>query len=766
VYQEDTSLEDDVPIFSVYVNAIFCGTVTNLTQLKYAMLIDDDLINVIETGAGMMGAETVTSESVRLANNKRIKLYMDSDTRIAEDLRIRVADDRDGNGVNNHRYYPYVNRACPAPDPKPTPTPTPPPPQPPRPADAPVEVRGEVVEADEIGRLSAVGEYNYQNEYIWNPYNFAAFWYDRIIDNGQLIYITTPQPQDYGYYKDRGEALGTVGGNNVTSYCIEGWMAEEYVAIGTGGSAAANANKLTKLLVEFESSSDKKTLATGEAWDLGGGFTLTAKQIDLQSNKVWLSLAKNGKEMDSSVIDANTDSRYMYTEDIPGVSDVVVFFCNVDAVFRGTESSLVQVKYVFLINNKVLSVESGTSYGNMEVRTASADRIELTNDGYIDLSKGDNVRIMDDMYFKVADNDTVRFYPYKLYNELGDYDVRGTVVEVNAAGQLKETGRGSGYHSTGYTWNPYNFAAFWYNLDEDSCSEKLMVNTTLAGSGRIIPKEQLIYTTSPQRQRYEIIKDKKTSCLGMVGGTNVTDFWVEGWMAEKYVAISTGGSAIPNADKLVELLVEFESSSDKKTLATEEAWYLGGGFTLTAKQIDLQGDKVWLSLAKNGREIDNTLIDKSESGDRRYMYTEDISGVKDVVVFFCWVDAVFRGTESNLVQVKYVFLIDNDVEKIETSTTYGNMEVKTASGDEVILKNDGAIDLSQNTDVEIMKDMYPDSDGDGVPNLWDKEPDTPQDYWVNSYGIGRRWGDMNGDDRLTSADAFMLLQAAAGKIGL
>jgi hypothetical protein len=130
VYQEDVGLEADVPIFSVYVGAIFRGTKSDLVQLKYAMLIDDNLVSVIETGAGIMEAETVTPESVRLVNNKCIKLYMDSDTWIAEDLRIRVVDDRDRNSVNNYRYYPYIGRGCPAPHPGPTPpapTPTPPP---------------------------------------------------------------------------------------------------------------------------------------------------------------------------------------------------------------------------------------------------------------------------------------------------------------------------------------------------------------------------------------------------------------------------------------------------------------------------------------------------------------------------------------------------------------------------------------------------------------------------------------------------------------
>ncbi|RKY40130.1 MAG: hypothetical protein DRP85_09160, partial [Candidatus Makaraimicrobium thalassicum] len=59
-----------------------------------------------------------------------------------------------------------------------------------------------------------------------------------------------------------------------------------------------------------------------------------------------------------------------------------------------------------------------------------------------------------------------------------------------------------------------------------------------------------------------------------------------------------------------------------------------------------------------------------------------------------------------------------------------------------------------------------DSDGDGVPDAWDDEPDTPAGYWTDSRGRGRRWGDMNGDGKLTSADALMILQAAVGKIEL
>jgi len=372
--------EADVPIFSVYVDAIFCGTWTNLAQLKYAMLIDDDLVNVIEAGAGMMEMETATPESVRLVNNRRIRLYLNSDTRIAEDLRIRVADDRDGNGVNNYRYYPYVNRACPAPDPEPTPAPTP------HHADGPVEIRGEVV------NLTATQE----EDLVWNAYNFAGFWYDldddlmtenlviwagalnnptndRTIDEGALVYTTHPVFHEYELHENENLTVESDNDDGDTGYWIEGWMAKEYVAIG------GRADKLCTLRVEFEDD-DKKTLATGEEWYLGGGFSLTADQIDLEHDQVWFSLCKDGKELDNEVVSTNgtqQDRVYTYTSDIGGEDEIPVFSCYVDAVFRGTESNIVQVMYVFLIDNDVMQIKTTNTYGIMEVVTASKSEVNL-----------------------------------------------------------------------------------------------------------------------------------------------------------------------------------------------------------------------------------------------------------------------------------------------------------------------------------------------------------------------------------------------------
>jgi S-layer protein (TIGR01567 family) len=315
-----------------------------------------------------------------------------------------------------------------------------------------VEIRGTIMELDTTTSTIPGNQ-------TWNYSTFAGFWYDlddnlktenltilantlsypndREIDEGHLVYTTKPVFQEYELHQDitvsRTKATAEENKYNATGlleqhigllvesdnpqgdcgYYIEGWMAEEYIAID------GNADELCKLLVEFEDD-DKKTLSTGEEWDLGGGFSLTANQIDLEGNKVWFSLAKDGRELDNEVATTGGDEQkcvYTYTADIGNEEDIPVFSCYVDAVFRGTDSNVVQVMYVFLIDDDVLEIDTSDTYGGMEVMTASKSRIKLTNDETtIELDEDTTEHIMGDMYFKTADDDNaIRFYPMVEY---------------------------------------------------------------------------------------------------------------------------------------------------------------------------------------------------------------------------------------------------------------------------------------------------------------------------------------------------------------
>jgi len=540
----------------------------------------------------------------------------------------------------------------------------------------------------------------------WNATNFAAFWYDidedlrsetlviedmtnRVINDSGLVYTTIPQEQEYeicAKYDGVNDTKGAVEIEDDDSYMIEGWMAEEYVAVN------GKADVLSKLLVEFEGD-DKKTLATGEAWDLGSGFTLTAQQIDLEGDKVWFSLDKDGNELDSEVIDSSSGAShqqrtYTYTEDVGSEDDVPIFHCYVDAVFRGTDSNIVQVTYVFLIDNDVLEIDSDDTFGIMEVIGTSGS-IVLKNEDELELDYDSTEHIMGDMYFRVADNSeeaVLRFYPFVEKTEPGEYEIRGTVHNEST--------------SPIQSWDATNFAAFWYDIDEDLRSETLVIEDM---TNRVINDSGLVYTTIPQEQEYEICAkyDGVNDTKGAVEIEDDDSYMIEGWMAEEYVAVNG------KADVLSKLLVEFEGD-DKKTLATGEAWDLGSGFTLTAQQIDLEGDKVWFSLDKDGNELDSEVIDSSSGAShqqRTYTYTEDVGSEDDVPIFHCYVDAVFRGTDSNIVQVTYVFLIDNDVLEIDSDDTFGIMEVIGTSGS-IVLKNEDELELDYDSTEHIMGDMY------------------------------------------------------------
>ena len=85
-----------------------------------------------------------------------------------------------------------------------------------------------------------------------------------------------------------------------------------------------------------------------------------------------------------------------------------------DAVFRGTDTNIVQVMYVFLIDDHVLEIETGDRYGAMDVITASSSEVILENDETtIDLGAGTTVPVMNHLFFKAADDGTtIRFYPF------------------------------------------------------------------------------------------------------------------------------------------------------------------------------------------------------------------------------------------------------------------------------------------------------------------------------------------------------------------
>ena len=589
--------------------------------------------------------------------------------------------------------------------------------------------------------------------YTWDAQSFAGFWYDIKKDTqSETLNIqalgaginTIPKPtavagvtgltytatMQGASYKNPSPAL-QIAGND---YMIMGWFAKKYMAVNN------QPDVLSKIILGM-GSTDKKTLATGENWDLGNGYALIANQIDLEGDKVWLSLEKNGVEVESSIITTGTGASgdsfigmdgvtrtttdtFVYQPDIGSESDVPIFTVAITAVFRGTDTNVIQLKYAMLIDDELLEIESDYESHKMKVTGVTATTVTMQNDETITITEDSDIKIMGDIVFHVAKdddadgNDELRFYPMVEYTDPGTYEIRGTVQEIT-------TLPATAYPT--YTWNAQSFASFWYDIKKDTQSETLNIQALGAGINTI-PKPTavagvtgLTYTATMQGASY-----KNPSPALQIAGN---DYMIMGWFAKKYMAVN-------NQPDVLSKIILGMGSTDKKTLATGENWDLGNGYALIANQIDLEGDKVWLSLEKNGVEVESSIITTGTgaSGDSfigmdgvtrtttdTFVYQPDIGSESDVPIFTVAITAVFRGTDTNVIQLKYAMLIDDELLEIESDYESHKMKVTGVTATTVTMQNDETITITEDSDIKIMGDIVfhvaKDDDGDGNDEL-------------------------------------------------
>lgn len=536
--------------------------------------------------------------------------------------------------------------------------------------------------------------------YTWTPQSFSGFFYDfkddvgterltinlekegddysSTVKEGGLVYTTTAQKLEYEF-GDWGE------------YEVIGFMADKYFAgyVGTSPEvideevSLLDDEQLRKVLVDDD---EEKTITSGSVLALEEGYELRIKQIDLDGNKVFLALGKDGEEIDSKVVSPSTGdlrgSTYLYEVDVGG-KDTPIVMAHIANVFASAETSLVTVDGLFQISDTYASVQSSDEYGKMKITSAQGDTIEMENDNSFGLRKGSTVEIFGEVGFEVADDpndpDVLRFAP--IVRRTGTYDVRGTVIKPED------------YDGKEFTWSPYNFEGFYYDIDDDIATENLTVRL----SGTRIEEGDLRYEANPKPLTFEY--------------EDWGRYEVVGFMADKYFAgyssetkFTDPASAI-NEGQLRKVLVD---SDDDQTIATGSVLSLEEGYELRINQVDLNGNKVFLALAKDGKEIDSKVVTPSSSRDDRsanYLYRVDMDSEKDVPIIAAHVQSVFRGTEADLATVDGLFQVSDQAESVEENEVHGEMKVDGVTTDGILMTNDGSITLGQGKTIEIMGNL-------------------------------------------------------------
>ncbi|MCD4806858.1 MAG: hypothetical protein K8R13_04695 [Methanococcoides sp.] len=511
--------------------------------------------------------------------------------------------------------------------------------------------------------------------------DFAAFYYDiddgvgsesitfngttDVIGEGDLVYTAMIQQVGYTYegWDDDGQTYDKIG-----------FLAEEYVPIDQDPGI------LSTLIMDDDG---KYTIRIGEALDLGEGFALTPKQIDVDGNKVWLELSKDGKFLDDDVYntEGNTDeTSWDYEADVAGEEDVVIMRVHVDEVNQS--GNFIIIEGLWLINDEVIEIDTSDTFDDLEVTTITTgpsgmiemknvdNDITLNDDSLISLSDGISIQTAD----PAAGTDALRFYFVKQITEPGTYEIRGTVAEPDTSTVVST-----------HTWTAANFAGFYYDIDDDISSETLVATVTV--DSRTIAEDDLTYTAQIQQVAYAyegwayspVADEQKFDTIG--------------FLAEEYVPIDQDPGI------LSKLILD---SDDKYGLRIGQTLELGEGFAITPKQIDVDGNKVWLELSKDGKFLDDDVYNTEGNTDETsWDYEADVAGEEDVVIMRVHVDEVNQS--GNFIIIEGIWLISDEVMEVDTSDTFGDLEITTiftGPSGSIVMKNiDNEITLRKDSEI-------------------------------------------------------------------
>ncbi|AKB33493.1 hypothetical protein MSSIH_2803 [Methanosarcina siciliae HI350] len=226
---------------------------------------------------------------------------------------------------------------------------------------------------------------------------------NHVIGEDELVYSTRQFPNKYKVVSELGLGANTtpseLGG--MVYYKLP-WFGKPYVAVENDATQLAN-------LVIDQPGSGKKVLKAGDTWDLGKNYSLTVNQVDVDGNKVWFSLSKDGEELESGIVNADgtvENQTFTAKADFGDGNDQLYFITYVDSVFVSATDSFAVFKYTWLIDkDNILIIENGDEYQGFEVKEALEDELVLKNTDSITLNLDKDVKnyFTDSWYFQTSD---------------------------------------------------------------------------------------------------------------------------------------------------------------------------------------------------------------------------------------------------------------------------------------------------------------------------------------------------------------------------
>jgi len=389
IYEITIGGAEDVPIIIVHFGTVFTGVETSAVFVEGIFQISASHVELNRRDSfGQMRVTSIGSDGIKMNNYNSISLEKGAVVEIMGGIKLKVADNDTLRFAPVHRIYGLGT----------------------------YEQRGTIYDVNEDDSIAT-----------WTPFNFEGFYYDfdedvgteqlsienidgRIIPENKLVYSSGIYPLGFKH-----EEWG--------SFPIIGVFGEGFVPLLNRGDDIhlAKPYRLSRLLIDDD---DVYTLKPGEILDLGEGYALEARKIDVEGSKAWLEFTRDDKFVDGRIIYMGEDGGdwILDLKDIGTEGDAIVLRVHVERVYQGEVDPVVQIEGIWLTDyENAFTIEPGDEYGELcitDIGEGAAGKnpefgyLQLRNLNPIIMDINSVKHIAESMSLRVTNIDALRFYPF------------------------------------------------------------------------------------------------------------------------------------------------------------------------------------------------------------------------------------------------------------------------------------------------------------------------------------------------------------------
>ena len=316
--------------------------------------------------------------------------------------------------------------------------------------------------------------------------------------------------------------------------------------------------------------------------------------------------------------------------------------------------------------------DPGKRIGKMTTRTANKNRIIMKNVENIELKpKNNDINFMGKFWIKTAgkddlDENPLRFCIYRKEDKPGIYEIRGPLALVQDGEE---------------SWNAENFAGFYFDLDNNINTENISFSITC--DHQLKEKTGIVYTTHPEHSIFSFKDWGGFSVIGFLG-----EKYFVAYDDDSYLRSESDQWDLMNYERLSKVLID---SDNESILMQGKTLRLAEGYGLTITSIDIDGNRAWIELSKDGQKVDDSVVSPSdqdaEMKDKTYCYKKDIERCNGIPLIAVHFKNAFSIDEYDLVTIDGVWQISETSKDINEGKEYSRMKIKSVENGEITMIN-------------------------------------------------------------------------------